>query len=101
MGHFMGDPQSYRSDEDQAAATQRDSIERMETDLHAHGLGDDAIETMRETAHDRVDDAIAWAKEQPTPDPDRAYEDAFVNPPSGVTDTEPDFDLAETGGEEP
>jgi len=101
MGHFMGDPQSYRSDEDQAAATRRDSIERMEADLRAHGIGDGAIETLREAAHDRVDDAIAWANDQPTPDPGRAYEDAFVNPPSGVTDTEPDFDLAETGGEEP
>jgi len=100
MGHFMGDPQSYRSDEDQDAAMDRDSIERLEADLRAHGIGDDAIATMRETAHERVDGAIAWAIEQPKPDPDRADEDAFVNPPSGVTDTEPDFDLAGTGGEE-
>ncbi|MEF8856502.1 MAG: thiamine pyrophosphate-dependent dehydrogenase E1 component subunit alpha [Haloplanus sp.] len=100
MGHFMGDPQSYRSDEDEEAALDRDSIERMEADLRAYGVDDDAIAAMRETAHERVDDAIAWAKEQPKPDPESAYEGAFVNPPSGVTDTEPEFDLAETGGEE-
>jgi TPP-dependent pyruvate/acetoin dehydrogenase alpha subunit len=99
MGHFMGDPQSYRSKEDQAAATARDSIDRLEGDLRAHGIGDDAIATIREAAQDRVDDAIEWAKAQPKPDPDDAYADAFVNPPSGVTDTEPDFDLAETGGD--
>jgi len=99
MGHFMGDPQSYRSDEDENAALDRDSIERMEADLRAYGVDDDAIETMRESAHERVDGAIAWAKDQPKPDPERAYEDAFATSPSGVTDTEPDFDLAEMGGE--
>jgi len=101
MGHFMGDPQDYRSDEDQEAAMERDSIERMETHLHDHGVDDDAIAEMRDAAHDRVDDAIEWAKAQPKPDPADAYEGVFTNPPSGVTDAEPDFDLAETGGEEP
>jgi TPP-dependent pyruvate/acetoin dehydrogenase alpha subunit len=99
MGHFMGDPQSYRSDEDQAAAMDRDSIERMETHLRDHGVDDDAMAEIRENAHGRVDDAIAWAKDQPKPDPESTYEDVFTNPPSGVTDTEPDFDLAGTGGD--
>jgi len=99
MGHFMGDPQSYRSDEDQAAAMARDSIERMTGHLRDHGVDDDAMAEIREDAHARVDDAIAWAQEQPKPDPESAYEDVFTNPASGVTDTEPDFDLAETGGE--
>jgi pyruvate dehydrogenase E1 component alpha subunit len=99
MGHFMGDPQSYRSDEDQAAAMDRDSIERMESHLRDHGVDDDAMAVIRENAHGRVDDAIAWAKDQPKPDPESTYEDVFTNPPSGVTDTEPDFDLARTGGD--
>jgi len=99
MGHFMGDPQSYRSDEDQEAATDRDSIERMAAHLRDHGVDDDAMAEIREDAHARVDDAIAWAKEQPKPDPESAYENVFTDPPSGVTDTEPAFDLAETGGE--
>jgi pyruvate dehydrogenase E1 component alpha subunit len=100
MGHFMGDPQSYRSDEDQAAAMDRDSIERMETHLRDHGVDADAMGEIREDAHERVDDAIAWAKDQPKPTAESAYENVFTNPPSGVTDTEPEFDLAETGGEE-
>jgi len=99
MGHFMGDPQSYRSDEDQEAALDRDSIERMEAHLRDHGLAEDELDAIRTEAHERVDDAIAWAKDQPKPDPESAYEHVFTNPPSGVTDTEPDFDLAETGGE--
>ncbi len=95
MGHFMGDPQSYRSEEDQEAAAERDSIERLEDDLRAHGVDDDTIESLRDEAHDRVDDAIEWAKDQPKPDPEDAYEDMFVNPPSGVTDSEPTFETAE------
>lgn len=98
MGHFMGDPETYRPEADQEAATERDSIERLEADMRAHGFDDEEIATLREEAEDRVDHAIAWAREQPEPDPDDAHEDVWVNPPSGVTDSEPDFDLA--GGDD-
>nr|WP_256422370.1 thiamine pyrophosphate-dependent dehydrogenase E1 component subunit alpha [Halobellus rarus] len=98
MGHFMGDPQTYRPEEDQEAAAERDSIERLEAALRDYGVDDDAMETIREEAHERVEAAIEWAKAQPHPEPSDAYEDMFVNPPSGVTDSEPDFDLA--GGDD-
>ncbi len=98
MGHFMGDPESYRPEEDQEAAAERDSIERLTADLRAHGVENVAIEELREKAHERVEEAIKWAKDQPQPDPEDAYEDMWVNPPSGVTDTEPEFDLA--GGDD-
>ena len=98
MGHFMGDPQTYRPEEDQEAAAERDSIERLERDLRNHGVDDERIEEIREAAHERVEAAIEWAKEQPKPDPSDAHEDMFVNPPSGVTDSEPDFEFA--GGDD-
>jgi len=98
MGHFMGDPQVYRPEDDQEAATQRDSIERLGADLRANGVDDVTIQELREQAQERVEDAIRWAKNQPEPDPEDAYEDAFVNPESGVTETEPDFELA--GGDD-
>jgi acetoin:2,6-dichlorophenolindophenol oxidoreductase subunit alpha len=98
MGHFMGDPESYRPDEDVAAAQARDSIERLADDLRSEGVEDDELEAIREEARERVDEAIEWAKEQPEPDPDAAYEDVFVNPPSGVTTQEPDHELA--GGDD-
>jgi TPP-dependent pyruvate/acetoin dehydrogenase alpha subunit len=94
----MGDPESYRPEEDQTAAAERDSIERLERDLRAHGIGDDAIDDLRTEAHGRVEEAIEWAKDQPQPDPADAHEDMWVNPPSGVTDSEPDFTLA--GGDD-
>ena len=98
MGHFMGDPEVYRPEEDQAAATQRDSIERLAADLRAKGVDDVEIQELREGAEERVEDAIRWAKDQPKPDPGDAHEDVFTNSPSGVTDTEPDFELA--GGDD-
>ncbi|WP_336023884.1 thiamine pyrophosphate-dependent dehydrogenase E1 component subunit alpha [Halobellus salinisoli] len=98
MGHFMGDPESYRPEKDQEAAAERDSISRLEADLREAGVTGERIEEIRTTAHDRVEEAIAWAKEQPQPDPDSAHEDVFVNPPSGVTDSEPDVGTA--GGDD-
>ncbi|ELY60188.1 pyruvate dehydrogenase [Natronococcus amylolyticus DSM 10524] len=98
MGHFMGDPESYRPDEDVEAAQARDSIERLADDLRSEGLEDEELEAIREEARERVDEAIKWAKEQPEPDPDAAYEDVFVNPPSGVTTEEPTHELA--GGDD-
>jgi acetoin:2,6-dichlorophenolindophenol oxidoreductase subunit alpha len=98
MGHFMGDPESYRPDEDKEAAQARDSIERLADDLRNEEFEDDELEAIREDARERVDEAIEWAKEQPEPEPDAAYEDVFVNPPSGVTTEEPDHELA--GGDD-
>jgi len=98
MGHFMGDAEAYRPESDREAATERDSIERIEADLRAHGVDDGMIDDLRSAAHDRVEEAIEWAKEQPEPDPAAAHEDVFTNPPSGVTDSEPDFELV--GGDD-
>lgn len=97
MGHFMGDAEGYRPSSDQDAAQQRDSISRLEKSLRNHGTDDGTVEELRNEAHERVEDAIDWAKDQPKPNPDDAYENMFVNPPSGVTDTEPDFDLVGSG----
>ncbi|RBI62435.1 pyruvate dehydrogenase (acetyl-transferring) E1 component subunit alpha [halophilic archaeon] len=98
MGHFMGDPETYRSDTDKTAARQRDSIERLADRLRSHDIGDDTIDEIQDRAHDRVEEAIAWAKDQPEPEPADAHEDVFSNPPSGVTDSEPS--VAETGGDD-
>ncbi|MFC6716136.1 thiamine pyrophosphate-dependent dehydrogenase E1 component subunit alpha [Natrialbaceae archaeon GCM10025810] len=94
MGHFMGDPESYRPDADKEAAQERDSIERLADELRTRDVDDETLEEIRERARERVDEAIEWAKEQPEPEPDAAYEDVFVSPPSGVTDEEPSYELA-------
>lgn len=98
MGHFMGDPETYRPEEDQELAQKHDSIARLEAEMRSNGVDDETLDSIRTAAHERVDDAIEWAKDQPEPDPEDAYSDVFVNPTSGVTDTEPSFELA--GGDD-
>ena len=98
MGHFMGDAEQYRSDDDVERHLVRDSIERLGGDLRDHGFDEDDLTEIRERAEERVDEAIEWAKEQPEPGPETASEDVFTNLPHGVTETEPEAPLA--GGED-
>ncbi|MFP4591526.1 MAG: thiamine pyrophosphate-dependent dehydrogenase E1 component subunit alpha [Halobacteriales archaeon] len=98
MGHFMGDPQAYRPEADVDRHLARDSIERLEATLHQRGVDDGDLEAIVEAAHERVEEAIAWAKEQPEPAPDTAYEDVFTNPGTGVTERDPEAPLA--GGDD-
>jgi pyruvate dehydrogenase E1 component alpha subunit len=93
MGHFMGDAQAYRPAEEMEKLDRLDPIPRMEERLRAAGLGDGRIETLEELATERVEEAIEWAKDQPQPDPEEAYEDVFTNPPTGPA-------AAETGGDD-
>jgi pyruvate dehydrogenase E1 component alpha subunit len=86
MGHFMGDPQTYRPEDDVADAQARDSIERLKSDLRDHGATSNDLTAIETAAADRVDEAIAWAKDQPTPSPEDAYTDVFTSPPRGVAD---------------
>lgn len=79
MGHFMGDAEAYRSEEDKAHAEAEDSIPKLADDLREAGVDDDRIDELRDQAHQRVERAIDWAKEQPLPDPEAAYEDVFVD----------------------
>jgi pyruvate dehydrogenase E1 component alpha subunit len=87
----MGDAQGYRPDEEIERLDRIDPIPRTEDRLRAEGVDDERIETLRESATDRVEEAIEWAKEQPKPAPGAAHEDVFVNPPSGPA-------VAERGG---
>jgi pyruvate dehydrogenase E1 component alpha subunit len=79
MGHFMGDAEAYRSDEDKEWAEKQDPIPKLADRLRDEGVEDVDIEDLRERAHDRVEEAIRWAKDQPEPDPEEAYEDVFVD----------------------
>jgi pyruvate dehydrogenase E1 component alpha subunit len=47
-----------------------------------------------------VDDAIAWAKEQPEPEPADAHEDVFANPPDEGSGEASQATAATDGGDE-
>ncbi|MGA9402860.1 MAG: thiamine pyrophosphate-dependent dehydrogenase E1 component subunit alpha [Haladaptatus sp.] len=87
MGHFMGDAEGYRPTEDTERAQRLDAIDRLEEDLVSMGTDEETLDDIRSRATERVEDAIEWAKEQPEPDPEEAYEDVFVNPPDGYAET--------------
>jgi pyruvate dehydrogenase E1 component alpha subunit len=97
MGHFMGDAEAYRPDEDRAWAEKQDSIPKLAADLRDAGVDDDRLDELRDRAHDRVEEAIEWAKDQPEPDPETAFEDVFTNPPSGDI---PESPMAADGGDD-
>ena len=93
MGHFMGDAQEYRSDEEVEKLDRLDPIPKLEARLGREGLSEERVAELREAATRRVEDAIEWAKEQPQPDPEEAYDDVFVDPPASPT-------AAEAGGDD-
>jgi acetoin:2,6-dichlorophenolindophenol oxidoreductase subunit alpha len=67
-GHFEGDAQGYRGDLDDVP--DRDPIPRYEARLEAAGLLDPARRaTIKDEASRRVEDAVAFAKDSPLPDP--------------------------------
>lgn len=67
-GHFEGDAQGYRSDLDGVAAL--DPLPRYEARLREAGVLDDAaVARIKEQASERVEAAVAFAKNSDIPDP--------------------------------
>jgi len=76
-GHFEGDAQGYRNDLEEAAA--HDPIPAYEERLRAAGVLDEArVTQIKDAARTRVEDAIEFAKNSPTPDPASATSYAFA-----------------------
>ena len=71
-GHFIGDPQVYRSKEDREDAAEHDPIPRLRDRL---GLSDDEFETFDAEAHKIVDEALEFAQNGTEHSP----EDALLN----------------------
>ncbi|HEV8175610.1 MAG TPA: thiamine pyrophosphate-dependent dehydrogenase E1 component subunit alpha [Actinoplanes sp.] len=81
-GHFEGDAQGYRKDIEDVPG--RDPLPTYERTLRDAGLLDDAgVEQIRASAATRVEDAVTFAKESPTPDPAGALRYVFATGSSG------------------
>ncbi len=77
-GHFEGDAQGYRTD--LQGVPDRDPIPTYESSLRAAGILDDAAVAEAKTdALVAVDDAIAFAKASPVPDPTQALAYVFAD----------------------
>src|SRR6478752_117873 len=76
-GHFEGDAQGYRPE--LAEVPEHDPIPRYERRLRDAGvLDDDAVERIGAAASERVEDAVAYAKNSPLPDAASATSHVFA-----------------------
>ena len=84
-GHYEGDSQPYKPDEEAATWRERDPLEVSGARILADGeAGGETLERVRDEAATRVDAAIRRARELPAPDPAEAYADVF-GPAEAVT----------------
>ncbi|MDD5017548.1 MAG: thiamine pyrophosphate-dependent dehydrogenase E1 component subunit alpha [Eubacteriales bacterium] len=68
-GHWLGDPEVYRSREDVQCWIERCPIKRLENKLIESGLATrDELDTIARSADKEIEDAIAFAEESPVED---------------------------------
>jgi len=81
-GHFEGDPQRYRSQEEiEKTKNKSDPIQRFRTLLKKEGiLSDKQEKAIRGEVILQIEEAVSYAKGAPLPRPEEALEDLFVNP---------------------
>ena len=74
-GHYIGDPQVYRSREDRQEAADHDPITRLRERLD---LGDEEFEELDRHAHEVVDAALEFAQNGTDPAPEDALENVYA-----------------------
>jgi pyruvate dehydrogenase E1 component alpha subunit len=74
-GHYIGDPQVYRTKEDREDAAHHDPIERLRDKL---GLADDDFESFDREATEIVDTALEFAKNGTDPQPEDALKNVYA-----------------------
>ena len=79
LGHFQGDAEVYRPKDEASQLRGQDPIPRLDAQMRADGLLDDAlVEQIRSRAQQRVTAAYDFARESPLPEPAEALEHVFV-----------------------
>jgi pyruvate dehydrogenase E1 component alpha subunit len=74
-GHYIGDPQVYRTKEDRDDAAAHDPIDRLRDRL---GVDDEAFEAIDREAHAIVDAALEFAQNGTDPKPEDALKNVYV-----------------------
>lgn len=79
-GHFEGDPQPYRTQEEVEEWKQRDPLKHSEVALRERGaLTDEEIEAIHESASTEVRQAVDFAEAAAEPPPESALEDIYTD----------------------
>jgi len=78
-GHFVGDAQIYRSEDDVKAAKRKDCIADFEKKLVKEKvLKKTDVTKIGERVHKRIEAAVAFARESPFPDPSELMDDLYA-----------------------
>jgi pyruvate dehydrogenase E1 component alpha subunit len=77
-GHYEGDPELYRDKKEIESWKEKDPIETLETQLRNEGYAEIDIAAWRTEAQEKVDDAIRFADNCPSPDPKTALLEVYI-----------------------
>jgi len=78
LGHFQGDPELYREENEVSELREKDPINRLKDYILAEGLADESELTDRENrVKALVDEAYQFARDSEYPKPEAALEDMF------------------------
>jgi len=81
-GHYEGDEEPYRDDEEVERWREQDPIESFKDRLIERGeLTQEEFDDLRAEIEASIDDAVEYAQETDAPEPSAAYEDMFVDQP--------------------
>ena len=74
-GHYIGDPQVYRSKEDRDEAAERDPIVRLREKLE---VSSEEWEALEAEVHEIVEAAVEFAKNGTDPQPEDALKNVYA-----------------------
>jgi len=78
-GHMIGDPETYRTREEVAEARKRDPILLLRNHLaEKYAVSETALNDVVVNTNRRVDEAVAFAKNSPLPDPSEVLTDIWA-----------------------
>lgn len=77
-GHYVGDPERYRSREEVAQARMRDPVALARAKLLAHGVGEEVLKKLEVEEEALLEEAVTFAEASPWPDPEEALRGLFA-----------------------
>lgn len=83
-GHWLGDPQPYRTKEEVAEWMKKDPIPRFKNRLLEIGITKEECKKIEDAANKDVAEALEFGMNSPWPDPDKLLEDVYYEPMSEV-----------------
>lgn len=95
-GHSHSDPRAYRTREEEKEYREKDPIKRLSNDMSLIGfLTDQEFDDLDEAVEEKLDIAMQFSEESPTPDPDQLETDVFAPSKTTVSDVEAERVLRE------